>query len=162
LGGGGQRKDLTRIDFVRIGDLILIGLINDCVTRASPIGGTGNAPKIIARLHYNALLSKGLGGELFALEGHLSSGQYPPIGRRDLIHPQAMPANAGLVFRLKRPAAEHIRHRFPDVPVIHIKPEPGAGRRTAGEAHGSSLVIFNRINAKPRRAAIRCGGFRHL
>jgi hypothetical protein len=73
-----------------------------------------------------------------------------------------MPANAGLGFGHERPAALRIRSCITDIFVIHIKPQPGAGRRAAGEAHGPSLVIFNGINAKARRTARRWRGFWHL
>jgi hypothetical protein len=73
-----------------------------------------------------------------------------------------MPANAGLALRHQRPAPLRIRHRIPYIPIIHIKPECGAGRRTAGKAHGPSLIIFNGINAKARRTARRRRGLRHL
>jgi hypothetical protein len=78
--GNRQREDLTGIDFVWIGDLILIGLINHRKANAPTIGGAGDAPQIIARLHHNALLGKGLGGEFFPLEGHFSAGDDAPIG----------------------------------------------------------------------------------
>jgi len=67
-----------------------------------------------------------------------------------------------LVFRLEGPAPKGIGNGFPDMLIIHVKPEPGAGRRSAGKAHGPTLVIFNRINAKSRCWACRRGWFRHL
>jgi hypothetical protein len=59
--GNRQREDLTRIDFIGIGDLILIGLINHRKANAPPIGGAGDAPQIIPWLHHNALLGESLG-----------------------------------------------------------------------------------------------------
>lgn len=73
-----------------------------------------------------------------------------------------MPPDGGLAFRLEGPAPGRIGDGFANMLIIHVKPEPGAGRRATGEAHGATLIIFNGINAKPCCCAGWRGWFRHL